>query len=66
MVRGLLGSGGIIVKDNPDAYRKQYYQKNRERIRKYQKQYYINNKEKIKKYQRLYYNGKNNIQGGDP
>ena len=45
MVRGLMGSGGIIVKDNPIAYRKQYYERNKERIRKYQK----NIMKKIKK-----------------
>ena len=65
MVRGLMGSGGIIVKDNPIAYRKQYYERNKERIRKYQKKYYEKNKEKIKKYQKIYYNGKNNVQGGN-
>ena len=58
MVRGLLGSGGIIVMDNPDAYRKQYYTKNKDRIRKYQKQYYQKNKDKIKEYQIKYYASK--------
>ena len=62
MVRGLMGSAGIIVKDNPIAYRQQYYERNKERIRKYQKKYYEKNKEKIKKYQREWYKNSSEYQ----
>jgi len=52
MTKGLLGSGGIIVKDNKKAYQQAYYQKNKERIVNYGKQYYQKNKQKLKDAQR--------------
>jgi len=52
MTKGLLGSGGVIVKDNKKAYQQAYYLKNKERIVNYGKQYYQKNKQRLKDAQR--------------
>jgi adenylosuccinate lyase len=55
MTKGLLGSGGVIVKDNKRAYQQAYYLKNKERIVNYGKQYYQKNKQRLKDAQRERY-----------
>ena len=58
MTRGLLGSGGFIVKDDPKAYHKRYYAKNKKHILEKAKERYAANTEKYKKRTRQNYKNK--------
>ena len=50
---------GIIGNQNPQEYRKNYYQNNKEHYKEYYKEYYQNHKEELKQKQRDYYKIKN-------
>ncbi len=58
MVRGLKGSGGFIVKEQPKEYFKAYYAKNRSYILAKAKERYKYNAEKYRRRTRLNYKNK--------
>jgi len=62
MTRGLYGSAGfgLTMRDNPKAYRKAQYQKNKDKISLYNKERYKSNPEFFKEKRQLAYQKQKN------